>query len=174
MESAKLFPSAVGEASLSFDGSDLLESAALLPSCSPPANSPLAPESSAIGCSADARHSELANSEGFLQSGLPNSEGLPDSNLLDLTGFSGEGDPSSGRSATIVAVVGGCVAGMALCAGVAAFAITVARRDACAGDQTAGSPADVQVDSVDEVEDEEDAVSLTNPLDSINVFTSTM
>jgi hypothetical protein len=231
LQSAKLSRSAVAEASLCFNGSDVVKSAALLPSRSPPASPPLAPESSTIGCSARARHSELTNSDGFLHSGLPDSEGflhsgpadsenfmhsrvrssegfpqsemllslllapescslsfsvrfvqsgLPDSDgfvhsgLPDSEGFPGEGEPSSGRSATIGAVVGGCVAGIALCAGVAAFVIAVARRRACGHDRTAGSPAGVEVDLVDEVEDEEDAVSFANPLDSIDVFAGTV
>jgi hypothetical protein len=37
-----------------------------------------------------------------------------------------------------------------------------------------GSPAGVEVDQADEVEDEEDAVSLANPLDSIDIFGSTV
>jgi hypothetical protein len=172
MQSAKLSPSAV-------DGSDVLESAALLASSNPPASQALAPDSSTFGCSARSTQSGLPASDGLPNSGLPASDGFPRERSDSRSGQATEStlrenERPSGSSATIGAVVGSCVAGIALCAGVAAFGVAIGRRRARAHARTAGSPAGVEVDPVDEVEDGEDAVSFANPLDSIDVFAGTV
>jgi hypothetical protein len=120
----------------------------------------LAPESFTIACSARSPYSEFPNSEGLLDSGLPNPDGflhsrVPDYDPLEDSASRSRqeielivrtGEQSSGSSAMMRAAFGGSIIGLALCAYAAAFA--VARRRFCAGDQTARSPAEAEVESL--------------------------
>jgi hypothetical protein len=63
------------------------------------------------------------------------------------------------------------VAGIALCAGAVVLVIVVARSRG--GDQAGASPPAVEVELCDGVEGQEDAVSLANPPESVDIFAST-
>jgi hypothetical protein len=82
-----------------------------------------------------------------------------------------QSQPSSGSSATILAVVGGCLARIALLAGAVVLVIVLARSRR--GYQKWGSPTAVEVELCDGVEGQENALLLANPPESVDILVST-
>jgi hypothetical protein len=98
---------------------------------------------------------------------LPDVPGSQSTQFFEVTPTKSE--PSSGDSA-LAAVVGGCVAGVVLLAGVIILAVVMARRGNRPGRGSAGGS---ELEFSDEVEHQRYAVSSASPLESVNIFAST-
>jgi hypothetical protein len=93
--------------------------------------------------------SGLPNPDGFLHSRVPDYDPLEDSasrSRKKIESILRKGKQSSGSSAMMRAVFGGSITGLALCAYAAAF--PVAKKRFCAGDRTARSPPEAEVESL--------------------------